>query len=373
MESARANAHEDKEIFHHDHRKDLLAQAAEAVGATYGTFHGNCHHAPLTLRHTDYEPSRGSTPLDVTAVHKDQLSWGGDIRHRPVELLSFYPPAAENVSNKAIGNLKYDDKLLLDFRGKPLKDFPSLPLVISSTVEGWRVEAWARSDSRMSITDIIARIPVKCTTDSAGCQNLMPMVPSGTVRARAGKFRDKAGLITWKQGKDQKIERFMDELRSPTEVANNQALGRDLSVLEKASMAKINVGTRPDRATSREDPVAATRRYIDSVQKRSDQTFDFDCRTERPETPEEIQDIQNALQQTYSDFALYTNVPLEVPNTQDSYLDQWNCMQVQLNRIWAKDRTKKIEPPQLFALGKWTVSFDNWVSAPQAYLTYVRK
>lgn len=51
MESAGANAHEDKAIFHYEHRKELLAQAAKAVGATYGTTHSNYDHAPLTLRH----------------------------------------------------------------------------------------------------------------------------------------------------------------------------------------------------------------------------------------------------------------------------------------------------------------------------------
>lgn len=307
----------------------------------------------------------------MTAVHEDQLSWGKDIKYRPVDLLSFNPPPAENMSKKAIGNLKYDGKLLLDFRGQPIRDFPSLPLVISSMVEGWRAEAWMRS-GQMSVMDIVARIPVKWTTDPAGQQTPEPIYNSGTVRERARRFRNDAGLISWTTGaKDSKIENFMDELRSPAEKANNQTIGRDLTDLEKASMRSLNIGTRPERAQVRQDP-EAKQKYLDKVQKKADLTFDFDCRAERPETPEDIQEVQNALQQTYSDFAFYTNVPLEMPNTQATYLDQWNCMQVQLNRIWANDRTKKTEPPQLFALGKWTVSFDNWVSAPQAYLTYVR-
>lgn len=309
----------------------------------------------------------------MTAVHKDQLSWGRDINHRPVELLSFDPPNAHRMSKKAIGSLKYDGKLLKDFDGKSLRDFPSLPLVISSKVEGWRVEAWMRSDSRMKITDIIARIPVKWAINLAGHQIPVPIHSSGSVRERARIFRNNAGLITWNpHGGDPKIERFMDDLRSPAEKSKNQAIGRDLTDLEKASMEKLNVGTRPDRAQVRQDP-KATDKYRDRVNRKIDLTYDFDCRAERPETPEEIQEVQNALQQTYSDFAFYTNVSFEVSNVQDTYLDQWNCMQVQFNKIWANDSTKKIEAPQLFALGKWTVSFDNWRSAPQAYLTCVRK
>ena len=371
MELAGANECEDIALYHHEYREELIAQAAAAVGATYGNIISKNHKVSLTLRHVDCEPSSGSTPLDVTAVHEDQLSWREDIEHRPVELLTFYPPTAGNVSRKAIENLKYDSKLLLDFRGKPIRDFPSLPSVISSMVEGWRIEAWMRSNSRMTMTDIVARIPVGSAV--AGHGTPMPKFKSGTMRERARKFRNSAGLISWgPQGSDPNIERFMDEFRSPAQKASNQTIDRNLTKQEKASMALINIGTRPDRAQVGRDQ-EATQRYLEKARKKADLTYDFDCRAERPETAEEIEDIQDALQQTYSDFAFHTNVPLQVPNSRDSYLDQWNCTQVQLSKIWTNDRTKNTEPPQLFALGKWTVSFDNWVSAPQAYLTYVRK
>lgn len=102
----KANEREDKALYHHEDRKELIAQAAAAVGATYGNILSKNHKASLILRHVDYEPSSRSTPLDVTAIHEDQLSWGEDMEHRPVELLTFYPPTAENVSKKAIENLK---------------------------------------------------------------------------------------------------------------------------------------------------------------------------------------------------------------------------------------------------------------------------
>ena len=312
----------------------------------------------------------------MTAVHEDQLSWGEHIKHRPVELLSFHQPSANKASKNATGNLRYDGKLLLDFRGEPLRDFSSLPLIISSAVEGWRVEAWMRSDSRMGMTDIVARIPVVSATGPGGHQGhrtLMPIHNAGTFRERARRYRNKAGLISWGlYGKDPKIENFMDELRSPAEKANNQPIDRYLTDLEKSSLQKLNVGTRPDRAQVRQDP-HATQRYKDRVYKKADLTWDFDCRAERPETPEEIEEIQKALQHTCRDFASYTSIPLKVPNARDSYPDQWNFMQVQLNKIWANDKTNNEEPPQLFALGKWNISFDNWTSASRAYLTYVRE
>lgn len=78
----------------------------------------------------------------------------------------------------------------------------------------------------------------------------------------------------------------------------------------------------------------------------------------------EIQQHQNALQRKYNDFASYTSTSAKMPVTGNSYLDQWNILQVQLNKTWANDSTRINEPPQLFALAKWTVCFDNWVSAP---------
>ena len=163
----------------------------------------------------------------------------------------------------------------------------------------------------------------------------------------------------------------MDSLRSPAKKSRNQAISRDLTDLERTSLASLNIGTRPDRAKPRQNP-KAHEDYINQVKKKADLTFDFDCREERPENPEESQQIQNALQRTHDDSVSCTNTPRKMPDTRDSYLDQWNFLQVQLNEIWANDSAKINESPELFAIAKRTMSFDNWVSTPQAYLTYVR-
>ena len=172
------------------------------------------------------------------------------------------------------------------------------------------------------MTDIIARIPVESVVDTAGHRTAAPMYNVGTLRERAKKFRHRAGLISWgSQGSDPGIERFMDGLRLPAQKANNQTIGRILKNPEKASLALITLGTRPNRAPLGHD-WEATQRYLDKAQRKADLTYDFDCRAERPETAEEIQDIQNTLQQTYSGFASHTKVPFHMPNSRDSYLDQ---------------------------------------------------
>ena len=50
-ESAKANAHEEKTSYHYEYREQLLTQAANAVGGTYGNIHENYLQALLTQRH----------------------------------------------------------------------------------------------------------------------------------------------------------------------------------------------------------------------------------------------------------------------------------------------------------------------------------
>ena len=106
----------------------------------------------------------------------------------------------------------------------------------------------------------------------------------------------------------------MDSLRSPAHKARNQTIGRDLTDLERMSLASFNIGTRPDRAKPRQIP-RVHEDNMSRVKKKAELTFDFDFREERPENPEEVQQIQNALQGTYDDFALYTNMPPKMPDT----------------------------------------------------------
>ena len=54
----------------------------------------------------------------------------------------FNAPAAENQPKKAIGHLLYDGKLVVDYRQEPVQNYPSLPLVISSKAEGWRIDSF---------------------------------------------------------------------------------------------------------------------------------------------------------------------------------------------------------------------------------------
>lgn len=190
--------------------------------------------------------------------------------------------------------------------------------------------------------------------DPAGHRSRVPEYQAGTLRQRDRKSRHLTGLTP--------VARV--QVKELDDRPRFEGSGEDV-------VTSFDIGTRPDRAKSRQNP-RVHENYMNQVKKKADLTFDFDFREERPENPEEVRQIQHALQRTYDNFAMYINTPPKTPDTRDSYVDQWNSLQVQLNKIWANNSTKINEPPQLFASAKWTVSFNDWVSAPQAYLTYVR-
>ena len=124
-------------------------------------------------------------------MHEDQLPWGEDIERRAVELLMFDPSGGESEPKKAIGHLKYDGKIVVYYRQEPVQEFLSLPLVISSKAEGWM-----RSDKRIGITNIVARISVVVTTDLAEHRSRVPEYQTETLRERAKNFRHLTGLVS---------------------------------------------------------------------------------------------------------------------------------------------------------------------------------
>lgn len=120
---------------------------------------------------------------------------GEDIKHRPIELLMFDPLGGENEPKKASGNLKYNSKLVVDYHQVPVRNFPSLPLVISSKAEGWRIEAWSRSTGRTRIINVVVRLPVIVTADPAGRRRWEPGYQAVTLQERTKNFRQLTGLV----------------------------------------------------------------------------------------------------------------------------------------------------------------------------------
>jgi len=74
------------------------------------------------------------------------------------------PPILFALEQKQIGYLSEIEDLIengnkvLDWEGKPIRDFSFLPRYISIDVPGWLLEYWSRTDSRLTYKDIRARM-----------------------------------------------------------------------------------------------------------------------------------------------------------------------------------------------------------------------
>ena len=105
----------------------------------------------------DFPRKRGAGNYDITCFNETQEHWGLDRAHyAPVmfkwERLNQMDPAYQ------LGNLYYQDLLVLDYWHMPIRNFREIPLVISSALEGGYMEPATRMHSEMTYEDIRARM-----------------------------------------------------------------------------------------------------------------------------------------------------------------------------------------------------------------------
>ena len=109
---------------------------------------------------------RGRGALDETAFLQSQKDWNlkRDDGWTGVEVLFGYDRGRfrEHTPNPTydVPWLYEDGCVVLDLDGQPLKAYESIPLTISSKVEGALMEAIIRYDDRISVGDFWARLSV---------------------------------------------------------------------------------------------------------------------------------------------------------------------------------------------------------------------
>lgn len=96
---------------------------------------------------------QSSANTDKTSYHPDQAHWS--INNLPAVLYVLRPGTQHKKSRARV--LQTSTEIF----GRNIRDFPVLPLQISSQVEGWRLEAWWRLDRRIEAQDILDRIDPK--------------------------------------------------------------------------------------------------------------------------------------------------------------------------------------------------------------------
>ncbi len=133
------------------------------------------HHLVIGLDRNNYgphlydvEPPRrnDSQPVeDITTFLAGQKSWAFESKDaRPSILFQLYPRMNQYPDrNKAVPWLKWEvdgvSKIVLDVISRsPLREFRNIPLQLASNVEGGRLEAMSREDSRITSKDFLQRM-----------------------------------------------------------------------------------------------------------------------------------------------------------------------------------------------------------------------
>ena len=299
--------------------------------------------------------------------------------------------------------MKYKGRVVIDCDDKPIRDFQNLPLTISSKVEGLRLEAWLRADTRITFPDIAARMWTEWSPKDG---KIAPKYRHRALSKRPSNARTRSGLISWlkKKGREAQTD-YMDSLRTDAQRMANLGVGRDLDSQEKASYSLLGLNerresdapTRQDRidkikrvaasggtiaaaATTTtagddddndDDDIAEDTDVDEAVQEAQtqdqgaeDDTEDdvsvssslldpFDSRNDEPMGPGEEALLEDALSDTVEHFISLTGQEPALTYPGDNYFSQWGMLQEQLRTLWAAGGDA-IEAPRLRARDRWT-------------------
>ena len=314
--------------------------------------------------------------------------------------------------------MKYKGRVVLDFEDRPIRNF-RIPATISSKVEGLRLEAWLRTDNRLSFADIEARVRTEVGDDGKRA----PIFDKRILSKRASNARKRAGLISWvhKRGRERQTA-FMDSLRTQAQRDNNLAKDSDLVAQQWAEHELLGVDknkksiapTRNPRisklqrtaATPRpvagpssaapaatagpSNPAAATNDEEGDLTDDTDVEEAFqqthiqdpapeddtddessvssslidpaDSRHDQPTNVDEVAQLRRALRETTGHFYLLTGEHPQPTNPGDNYFSQWGMLQEEFRNTWTS-RGNPGEAPRLRARDRWTGGISQYGSA----------
>jgi hypothetical protein len=146
------------------------------------------YHYPVEMPRKSQSPSLGQPTErlkwrgppradDLTSVHPGQVNWSID--NLPDILYVLRPTREHRLPRKSKSRTK------IQIFGQYVNELPILPRRISSKVEGWRLEAWMRMDSRIAAQDIIDRV------------NPIFKLTPGDIQMRRFRFRQAFNLASW--------------------------------------------------------------------------------------------------------------------------------------------------------------------------------
>ncbi|KAL8771533.1 MAG: hypothetical protein Q9209_002975 [Squamulea sp. 1 TL-2023] len=224
-----------------------------------GEWQPACYHSDIRhkiFKHTEAmgsyveEPTSGADEFDRTAYKPEQRDWVFSDRNKRPDVLFLWenPGDAPNYSP-----LVWFDgqRIVLDRNNRPVKLWDELPLAISGQCEGARAEAWRRLNPRITMNDLIARMPF-LTSKGKDLAQKAPKTPM--LANRMSRDRIRFGLKAWieKDGsavKEHRMLQTMPEVIQKLLIRTNSTRGyRDLTDAEMLYVDEANKGTATSRA-----------------------------------------------------------------------------------------------------------------------------
>ncbi len=209
----------------------------------------------------DVEPPRrneNQAPEDITTFLAHQESWDFESKEgRPDIVFQLYPndnqypdrhravPWLESAVDGVI-------KIVLDiFSHRPLRDFKNIPLQLATNVEGGRLEAMGREDSRIVLEDFRQRmIPLldgngEPQLDKKG-DVLSERPEKNALISIKTLFRNKCRCLSWNQTRHDSAfdKRLFDDITKEDEDANTTRNLPDLSYSEVTAVRSLAKGRK---------------------------------------------------------------------------------------------------------------------------------
>lgn len=207
------------------------------------------------------EPAAGHLPGDETCFHTDYQHCGPERQDWP-RILYQYKPDKNLPSRVKPGKLRTPEGyVVLNIYNESILDFPSVPVTISSQCEGWRLEAFHRSNKWVTTKQIRSRMPRDIN------------MRASTLSMRRTRFRKKAGAITWDTSGEESetIEDYMNKkLPQACKAANSIEAFRNLRPYELVELDLLNIGTCPMRSRVKDMSVEKHQDMRDALLQKRD-------------------------------------------------------------------------------------------------------
>ncbi|MCJ1462363.1 hypothetical protein MMC07_000963 [Pseudocyphellaria aurata] len=198
--------------------------------------------------------ARGRDEWDRTSYHPDQKRWGPcrfrHWPHMPDKLLFRLECNGYPVPDYKPEIWLDRGRVVLDSDNHPVKAWANIPLTLASNADPWLLEYIRRVDTRITLKDLRARMPLQ-VTDKKG--NLKPLRTLSALGMQMTRFRISAACPAWnmRQGSDTIRDYVVNLLSDEGLAANSTEELHGLSPWQQAECKQPNKGQFLTRASGR--------------------------------------------------------------------------------------------------------------------------